>query len=175
MIRERYGEGINVDAIPLDDAATYKLYERGDTVGVFQFESSNLRPWLERLHPREFDDLIAINALYRPGPMDYLPLYCAKKNGEEAITYELPEMEEFLCDYIPYIEGDDDMLPFIKSRSCSYQESWLDSLKLKLICYVDLSLKERRSYLQNNVSSSSMEESLRVFRKKYSVEYGMTG
>lgn len=67
------------------------------------------------------------------------------------------------------------VLPFIKSRSCSYQESWLDSLKLKLICYVDLSLKERRSYLQNNVSSSSMEESLRVFRKKYSVEYGMTG
>ena len=97
MIRVRLGEDINVDAIPLNDTATYKLYEQGDTVGVFQFESSNIRTWLERLHPREFDDLVAIYALYRPGSMDYLPLYCARKNGDEAITYELPEMEEFLC------------------------------------------------------------------------------
>ena len=98
MIRERYGIDFNIDAIPINDEATYKLYERGDTVGLFQFESHNLKPWLKRLQPKKFDDLVAINALYRPGSMDYLPVYCARKNGKKAVTYELPEMEEFLFD-----------------------------------------------------------------------------
>lgn len=160
MIRERYGEGINVDAIPLDDAATYKLYERGDTVGVFQFESSNLRPWLERLHPREFDDLIAINALYRPGPMDYLPLYCAKKNGEEAITYELPEMEEFLCDtYGVTIYQEQIML--LSRKLAGFSKTEADLLRRSIVKRKTIILaKQREQFINGGIAKGFQEEIL---------------
>ncbi len=98
MISERHGQAICVDDIPVDDNATYRLYERGDTFGVFAFDSDDIKSWLVRLHPSHIDDLSAIYALCRPGPNDHLPLYCARKNGNEAVTYELPEMEEYLSD-----------------------------------------------------------------------------
>ena len=96
LIRKRTGEDIDIEAIPIDDPMTYDLYSRGDTKSVFQFESSGMKEWLQRLHPQRFEDLIAMIALYRPGPMDYIPSFVARKRGEEEISYDLPEMGEYL-------------------------------------------------------------------------------
>ena len=97
-IKRHTGKDIDIDSIPLDDKETFKLFGRGDTVATFQFESPGMQKWLRELHPSRFEDLIAMNALYRPGPMQYIPRFVARKTGKEAITYELPEMEEFLSD-----------------------------------------------------------------------------
>ena len=98
LIKEHHGEDIDIEAIPIDDKATFDLYGRGDTTSVFQFESDGMRTWLQKLRPSRFEDLIAMNALYRPGPMDYIPDFVARKLGEQAIEYDLPEMEEYLND-----------------------------------------------------------------------------
>ena len=92
------GQDIDIEAIPIDDQETYGLYSRGDTDSVFQFESPGMKQWLQKLHPERFEDLIAMNALYRPGPMDYIPNFVARKLGTEKIEYDLPEMEEYLKD-----------------------------------------------------------------------------
>ena len=84
--------------IPIDDPKTYELYQQGRTIGTFQFESSGMQKYLRELHPTVFEDLIAMNALYRPGPMDYIPSFIARKNGREAITYDIPCMEKYLKD-----------------------------------------------------------------------------
>ena len=98
LIKERYGVDIDIEAIPIDDKMTYELYGRGDTTSVFQFESPGMMKWLQLLQPTRFEDLIAMNALYRPGPMDYIPSFVARKQGQEKVEYDLPEMEEFLKD-----------------------------------------------------------------------------
>ena len=98
LVKERFGEDIDIEAIPIDDKPTYELYGRGDTVSVFQFESEGMQTWLQKLRPTRFEDLIAMNALYRPGPMDYIPDFVARKQGEQAIEYDLPEMAEYLED-----------------------------------------------------------------------------
>ena len=98
LVKERFGEDIDIEAIPIDDKPTYELYGRGDTVSVFQFESEGMQSWLQKLRPSRFEDLIAMNALYRPGPMDYIPDFVARKQGEQAIEYDLPEMAEYLED-----------------------------------------------------------------------------
>ncbi|MCQ2146790.1 MAG: DNA polymerase III subunit alpha, partial [Bacteroidales bacterium] len=97
-IKERHGIDIDIEAIPIDDKEAYELYGRGDTTVVFQFESPGMKEWLSKLHPERFEDLIAMNALYRPGPMDYIPSFVARKLGQEPISYDLPEMEEFLAE-----------------------------------------------------------------------------
>ncbi|MGM9753222.1 MAG: DNA polymerase III subunit alpha [Candidatus Cryptobacteroides sp.] len=97
-IKDRYNKEIDIEAIPIDDKATYELYGRGDTTVVFQFESEGMKTHLQRLHPERFEDLIAMNALYRPGPMDYIPDFIDRKLGLKPIEYDLPEMEEYLFD-----------------------------------------------------------------------------
>jgi DNA polymerase III subunit alpha len=89
---------IVVDDIPLDDVKTYQLFQRGETAGTFQFESVGMQKYLRQLKPDKFEDLIAMNALYRPGPMEYIPAFIARKHGREPIKYDLPEMEEFLAE-----------------------------------------------------------------------------
>ncbi len=98
LIKEHHGEDIDIEAIPIDDKPTFELYGRGDTTAVFQFESDGMRKYLQQLRPERFEDLIAMNALYRPGPMDYIPSFIARKQGEEPIEYDLPEMAEYLKD-----------------------------------------------------------------------------
>ena len=95
-IREKYGTDVDINSIPLDDAATMALYAAGDTVGAFQFESKGMREWLRKLHPDRFSDLVAMEALYRPGPLDLIPSFVARKNGEDPIEYPIPELEEIL-------------------------------------------------------------------------------
>ena len=95
-VKKRFGIDIDIEKIPIDDPKAYEIFSNGDTKSVFQFESPGMMEWLQKLHPERFEDLIAMNALYRPGPMDYIPSFVARKRGEEPITYDLPAMEEFL-------------------------------------------------------------------------------
>ena len=97
-IKRTRGIDVNLDTIPIDDPKTYELYQQGRTIGTFQFESAGMQKYLRELHPTVFEDLIAMNALYRPGPMDYIPSFIARKNGREPITYDIPCMEKYLKD-----------------------------------------------------------------------------
>ena len=97
-VKSVHGIDVDIDAIPLDDAATYEVFARGDTTGLFQFESPGMKKHLRNLRPNRFEDLIAMNALYRPGPMEYIPNFIARKQGQEPVTYEIPDMEEYLSD-----------------------------------------------------------------------------
>ncbi|MFT3911623.1 MAG: DNA polymerase III subunit alpha [Ferruginibacter sp.] len=96
LIKQNHGISIAIDDIPLDDVQAYKLYQQGDTNATFQFESPGMQKYLRELKPDKFDDLIAMNALYRPGPMSYIPQFVARKHGREKIEYDLPDMEEYL-------------------------------------------------------------------------------
>jgi DNA polymerase III subunit alpha len=95
-IKKRHAIDIDIDEIPLDDVKTYDLFQRGETGGIFQFESPGMQKHLKALKPDKFDDLIAMNALYRPGPMVYIPNFINRKHGREEISFDLPEMEEYL-------------------------------------------------------------------------------
>ncbi len=96
LIKQNHGVEIDIDKIPLDDKKTYEIYQHGSTIGTFQFESPGMQKYLRELKPDKFDDLIAMNALYRPGPLAYIPTFIERKHGREPITYDLPEMEEYL-------------------------------------------------------------------------------
>lgn len=97
-IKVTLGKNIDLDTIPIDDPETYKLYSEGRTIGTFQFESAGMQKYLRELHPTVFEDLIAMNALYRPGPMDYIPDFIARKKDPSKISYDIPCMEKYLKD-----------------------------------------------------------------------------
>ena len=97
-IRHSKGIELNIDEIPIDDPATYQLYGEGQTIGTFQFESAGMQKYLRELEPSTFEDLIAMNALYRPGPMDYIPDFIDRKHGRKPIEYDIPIMEKYLKD-----------------------------------------------------------------------------
>jgi len=97
-VKESRGIDIDIDHLPLDDTKTFDLYTGGETTGLFQFESAGMKKHLRDLKPNRFEDLIAMNALYRPGPMEYIPSFIKRKHGSEKIEYDLPEMEEYLKD-----------------------------------------------------------------------------
>ena len=96
LIKYKYDIDLDPEKFELDDKKTYELFQRGETVGIFQYESPGMQKYLKDLKPTDFNDLIAMNALYRPGPLEYIPSYISRKNGSEPITYDIPEMEEFL-------------------------------------------------------------------------------
>jgi DNA polymerase-3 subunit alpha len=96
IIEKLHDNLIDIDNIPLDDEKTYEVFKNGTTKGIFQFSSDGMRAHLKQLKPDKFDDLIAMNALYRPGPMEYIPNYIKRKHGKEEIEYDLPEMESYL-------------------------------------------------------------------------------
>ena len=97
-IRISAGKVVDLDTIPIDDPKTYKLYQEGRTIGTFQFESPGMQNYLRQLHPTVFEDLIAMNALYRPGPMDYIPDFIKRKNDPSLVKYDIPCMEKYLKD-----------------------------------------------------------------------------
>ena len=96
IVKARTGKELKPDEFPLDDVPTYELFQRGETVGIFQYESVGMQKYLKELKPSVFEDLIAMNALYRPGPLEYIPSFIARKHGTEPIVYDLPAMEEYL-------------------------------------------------------------------------------
>lgn len=98
VIKQTRGEDVDIDNIPIDDELTYKLYQEGRTIGTFQFESPGMQKYLRELHPTVFEDLIAMNALYRPGPMDYIPDFIRRKHDPSLVQYDIPCMEKYLKD-----------------------------------------------------------------------------
>ena len=96
LVKYKHDISLDPDTFPLDDVKTYELFQRGDTVGIFQYESAGMQKYLKDLKPTVFADLIAMNALYRPGPLEYIPSFVARKNGKEEISYDLEDMEEYL-------------------------------------------------------------------------------
>ncbi|WP_339630143.1 DNA polymerase III subunit alpha, partial [Bizionia echini] len=96
IVKAKHNIDLDPDSFPLDDEKTYQLFQRGETVGVFQYESPGMQKHLKELKPTVFEDLIAMNALYRPGPMEYIPSFTKRKHGKEDIEYDLPAMEEYL-------------------------------------------------------------------------------
>ncbi len=98
LVKYRTGKDIDPDAFPIDDVKTYELFQRGETVGIFQYESPGMQKYMKELKPTVFPDLIAMNALYRPGPIAYIPSFIKRKNGEEEIVYDLDACEELLKD-----------------------------------------------------------------------------
>ena len=96
IVKAKHGIELDPESFPLDDEKTYELFQRGETVGIFQYESPGMQKHMKDLKPTVFDDLIAMNALYRPGPMEYIPSFIARKHGREEIVYDLPAMEEYL-------------------------------------------------------------------------------
>ena len=98
VVKQTTGDVINLEKIPIDDELTYQLYQRGQTVGTFQFESAGMQKYLRELHPTVFEDLIAMNALYRPGPMDYIPDFIKRKHDPSLVKYDIPCMEKYLKD-----------------------------------------------------------------------------
>ena len=98
LVKYRSGKDIDPDAFPIDDLKTYELFQRGETVGIFQYESAGMQKYMKELKPTVFNDLIAMNALYRPGPIAYIPSFIKRKNGEEPIEYDLEACEELLKD-----------------------------------------------------------------------------
>ena len=97
-IKSSKGDTVDIESIPLDDELTYKLFSQRRTTGIFQFESDGMKKYLRELKPNKIEDLIAMNALYRPGPMEYIPSFINRKHGREKISYDIPEMEKFLKD-----------------------------------------------------------------------------
>ena len=98
VVKQTRGEIIDLERIPIDDELTYQLYQRGQTIGTFQFESAGMQKYLRELHPTVFEDLIAMNALYRPGPMDYIPDFIKRKHNPSLVKYDIPCMEKYLKD-----------------------------------------------------------------------------
>ena len=147
LIKQNHGVDIEIDDIPLDDEKTYKLYQQGDTNGTFQFESPGMQKYLRELKPDKFDDLIAMNALYRPGPMAYIPEYIDRKHGKKQVSYDLADMEEFLKEtygitvyqeqvmllsqkLASFSKGDADVLRKAMGKK---QKSVLDKMKVQFI------------------------------------------
>jgi DNA polymerase-3 subunit alpha len=97
-VKKRHGIDLDPDTFPVDDVKTYELFQRGDTVGIFQYESPGMQKYMRELKPSVFADLIAMNALYRPGPLEYIPDFVKRKNGEQEIKYDLPACEEYLAE-----------------------------------------------------------------------------
>lgn len=96
IVKERHGIELDADVFPIDDTTTYELFQRGETVGIFQYESPGMQKYMRELKPTVFADLIAMNALYRPGPLEYIPSFIRRKHGQEPITYDLDDMKEYL-------------------------------------------------------------------------------
>ena len=96
LVKKSRDIDIDIEEIPIDDELTYKLFQEGRTVAVFQYESAGMQKWMKLLKPTVFPDLIAMNALYRPGPMEYIPTFIARKHGEEPIEYIIDDMQEYL-------------------------------------------------------------------------------
>ena len=159
-IKLRWGREFDIEAIPIDDREVYEQYGRGDTTSVFQFESGGMREWLQKLHPERFEDLIAMNALYRPGPMDYIPSFVKRKLGQEPIEYDLPEMEEYLAEtYGVTVYQEQVML--LSRKLSSFTKGEADKLRKamgKKQIAVMQELKEK--FMKNGIANGHPEKTL---------------
>lgn len=127
-VNRRHNIELIPESLPKDDESTFELFQRGDTVGIFQFESAGMQKYMRELKPTKFEDLVAMNALYRPGPMEHIPEYIRRKHGEEAIAYDLPEMEEILKDTYGITVFQEQVM-LLSQRLASFTRGQADSLR----------------------------------------------
>lgn len=127
-IKKRHHKDIQIEHIPLDDTKTYALFQQGRTAGIFQFESGGMQRYLRALKPDRFEDLIAMNALYRPGPMEHIDSFIARKHKREAIRYDLPEMEEFLAETYGITVYQEQVMQ-LSERLAGFSKSQADTLR----------------------------------------------
>ena len=159
-IKLRWGREFDIEQIPIDDKEVFELYGRGDTTSVFQFESGGMREWLQKLHPERFEDLIAMNALYRPGPMDYIPDFVERKLGHQKIEYDLPEMEEFLSETYGITVYQEQVM-LLSRKLASFTKGEADKLRKamgKKQIAVMQELKEK--FMKNGIANGHPEKTL---------------
>ena len=136
-VKARTGIELDPEKFPIDDVKTYELFQKGHTVAIFQYESAGMQKHLKDLKPTEFEDLIAMNALYRPGPMEYIPSFVKRKHGVEEITYDLDDCEEYLKETYG--------ITVYKSRLCCFLKSWQGLQRVRLILLEKQWVKKSRS------------------------------
>lgn len=169
LIKENHGIDVDVDNIPLDDPATYKLYQEGETVATFQFESDGMRKYLRSLKPTNIEDLIAMNALYRPGPMDNIPLFVDRKNGKEPIKYDHPLLEPILGNTYGIMVYQEQIMEAAKVLG-NYSLGGADLLRRAMgKKKADVMEKERSKFVagaaENGISSKTAEEIFSTMEK----------
>jgi DNA polymerase III subunit alpha len=152
---------VDVDTLPLNDKATFKLFSKGDTIAVFQFESPGMQKWLRELRPNRFEDLIAMNALYRPGPMQYIPDFVNRKNGRTKIVYEMPEMEDILSDtYGVTVYQEQVML--LSQRIASFSKGQADGLRKAMgKKKIDKMMEMEELFMKGGIANGYKEEQLK--------------
>ena len=156
------GIDIDIDHIPMDDQATFDLYSRGETTGLFQFESPGMKKYLKELKPNRFEDLIAMNALYRPGPMEYIPSFINRKHGREKIEYDLPEMEEYLKDTYGITVYQEQVM-LLSRKLAGFSRGEADSLRKAMGKKIkkmmdELRVKFEEGCLKNGISKKKIEK-----------------
>ncbi|MCK5137195.1 MAG: DNA polymerase III subunit alpha [Bacteroidales bacterium] len=161
-IRESKGIDIDIDQLPMNDRLTLELYSRGETTGLFQFESPGMKKYLKDLKPNRFEDLIAMNALYRPGPMEYIPSFINRKHGREKIEYDLPEMEEYLKDTYGITVYQEQVM-LLSRKLAGFTRGEADSLRKAMGKKIkkmmdELKVKFEQGCLNNGVSEKKIEK-----------------
>lgn len=158
IIRKVYGDNVDIDNLPLDDKLTFELFKNGDTTGVFQFESSGMRRYLKQLKPTEFEDIIAMNALYRPGPMQFIDDFIARKNGEKEIIYPHPSMEGVLKNTYGVLVYQEQVMQ-ISKEVCGFSGGEADTLRKAIgKKNIDMMRKLRERMIEGAKSVSGINE-----------------
>jgi DNA polymerase-3 subunit alpha len=159
IIKRVYGTDININAIPLDDAETFELFQRGDTTGVFQFESAGMKRYLKELKPTVFDDLIAMNALYRPGPMQFIDEYIDRKHGKKKIVYEHPGLKAALENTYGVLVYQEQFMQVSKDM-CGFSGGQADTLRKAIgKKQRDTMAKMKTSFVDGMVEHSKVQKS----------------
>jgi len=161
-VKDSKGIDIDIDHIPMDDHPTFELYSRGETTGLFQFESIGMKKYLRELKPNRFEDLIAMNALYRPGPMEYIPSFIKRKHGKEPIEYDLPEMEEYLRDTYGITVYQEQVM-LLSRKLAGFSRGEADSLRKAMGKKIkkmmdELKLKFKEGCSKNGISGKKIEK-----------------
>lgn len=166
-VKKSRGIEIDIEKIPIDDPTTFNLFGRGDTVGVFQFESPGMQKWLRELQPNRFEDLIAMNALYRPGPMDYIPSFVARKHGTEKIEYDLPQMADILADtYGVTVYQEQVML--LSQKLANFTKGMADGLRKAMgKKLIDKMMELKAKFLEGGIANGHPEDVLEKIWKDW--------
>ena len=166
-IKKHRGIDVDVDTIPIDDKATYDLFSRGDTVAIFQFESPGMQKWLRELKPTRFEDLIAMNALYRPGPMDYIPDFVDRKQGRKKIEYDLPQMEDILKDTYGITVYQEQVM-LLSQKLADFTKGQADGLRKAMgKKLIDKMMELKTLFLEGGIRNGHPEETLEKIWKDW--------
>jgi DNA polymerase-3 subunit alpha len=157
LIRERHGVALDLYNIPLDDAATYELLGRGETAGVFQFEGAGMRRWMMAMKPHALENAVAMVALFRPGPMDFIPTYIARMHGEEPVSYAHPKLESIFAETfgIPVYQ---EQLMFAVMQVAGYSAAEADDLRKAIAKKIETKLKKHRKKFIDGAVQQGIEE-----------------